>query len=72
LQPAFPGAQQESDENGKGEDAVAGEIFGVDAMLGDEGRVMERLREVGEEVGMVAAKSDSCFTLTYQLVTATL
>jgi hypothetical protein len=37
-------------------------------MLGDEGRVVERRREVGEDRGMVTAKSVSCFLLTYQVV----
>jgi hypothetical protein len=37
-------------------------------MLGDEGRVVERRREVGEDRGMVTAKSVSCFLLTYQMV----
>ena len=39
-------------------------------MLGDEGRVVERRREVGEDRGMVTAKSVSCFLLTYQVVSA--
>jgi hypothetical protein len=59
LQAALPGAQQESDEDGEGEDAVASEIFRVDAMLGDEGGIMERLREIGEDCGMDTAKSVS-------------
>jgi hypothetical protein len=61
LQAAFPGAQQESDEDSEGEDAVAGEIFGADAMLGDEGGIMQRLREIGEDGGMKGAKSGSLF-----------
>lgn len=68
MQAAFPGAQQESDEDGKGEDAVAGEIFGVDAMLGDEGGLVERLREIGEDDGMDTAKSGSLFILIYQWI----
>jgi hypothetical protein len=66
LQSAFPGAHQESDEDGEGEDAVAGEILRVGAMLGDEGGIVERLREIGEDGGMDTAKSVSCFTLIHQ------
>jgi hypothetical protein len=68
LQAALPGAQQESDEDGEGEDAVASEIFRVDAMLGDEGGIMERLREIGEDCGMDTAKSVSFSFLTYQWI----
>jgi hypothetical protein len=68
LQAALPGAQQESDEDGEGEDAVASEIFRVDAMLGDEGGIMERLREIGEDCGMDTAKSVSSSFLTYQWI----
>jgi hypothetical protein len=39
-------------------------------MLGDEGRVVERRREVGEDRGMVTAKSVSCFLLAYKMVTS--
>jgi hypothetical protein len=63
LQPALPGGQQEGDEDGEGQDAVASEIFGADAMLGDEGRVVKRLREVGEDGGMEVAKSVSLSSL---------
>jgi hypothetical protein len=31
-------------------------------MLGDEGGIMERLREIGEDVGMKGAKSVSLFS----------
>jgi hypothetical protein len=37
-------------------------------MLGDEGGIMERLREVGEDGGMKGAKSFSLFILVYQFV----
>jgi hypothetical protein len=37
-------------------------------VLGDEGRVVERRREVGEDRGMVTAKSVSYFLLAYQVV----
>jgi len=40
---------------------VTGEIFGIDAMLGDEGGIMERLCEIGENGGMDSAKSVSLF-----------
>jgi hypothetical protein len=63
LQPALPSDQQEGDEDGEGQDAVASEIFGADAMLGDEGRVVKRLREVGEDGGMEVAKSVSLSSL---------
>ena len=66
LQAALPGAQQESDEDGEGDDAVASEIFRVDAMLGDEGGIVERLREIGEDCDMDTAKSVSYFILIYQ------
>jgi len=63
LQPALPCDQQEGDQDCEGQDAVAGEIFGVDAVFGDEGRVVKRLREVGEDGGMEVAKSVSLFSL---------
>lgn len=65
---ALLGAQQESDEDGEGKYAVASAIFRVDAMLGDEGGIMARLREIGEDCGMDTAKSVSSFFLTYQLI----
>jgi hypothetical protein len=48
---------------------VTGEIFGVDAMLGNEGGIMERLREIGENCGMEGAKSVSLFFLMFQWIT---
>lgn len=36
---------------------MADEIFRADAVLGDEGRVVKRLSEVGEDGGMEVAKS---------------
>ena len=38
---------------------MTGEILGVDAMLCDEGGITERLREIGEYIGMECAKSVS-------------
>jgi hypothetical protein len=38
-------------------------------MLGDEGGIMERLREIGEDGGMDTAMSVSSFILTHQLLT---
>jgi hypothetical protein len=38
---------------------MTGEILGVDAMLCDEGGITERLREIGEYLGMECAKSVS-------------
>jgi hypothetical protein len=37
-------------------------------MLGDEGGIMERLREIGEDCGMDTAKSVSSSFLTYQWI----
>jgi hypothetical protein len=56
LQTALEGAQQEGDENGKGEDALAGEGGGSGAMFGDEVRVAEDLRQMGKNRGMEPAK----------------
>ena len=59
MQSAFPGAQQKGDEDGKSEDAMAGEVFGAEAMLGDEGRIAKGLGQVGEDFGMDDAKPGS-------------
>jgi hypothetical protein len=37
-------------------------------MLGDEGGIMARLREIGEDCGMDTAKSVSSFFITYQWI----
>ena len=63
LQSAFPGAQQKGDEDGKREDATAGEVFGADAMLFDEERIAEGLSQFGEDFGMNSAKPGSCIFL---------
>jgi hypothetical protein len=64
LQSAFPCAQQKGDEDGKREDALAGEVFGAAAMLGDEGRIAEGLRQFGEDFGMDSAKPGSYIFLS--------
>ena len=67
LQSAFPGAQQKGDEDGKREDALAGEVFGAEAMLGDEGRIAEGLGQFGEDFGMDSAKPGSSIFLCESL-----
>jgi hypothetical protein len=63
LQPTLPRGQKKGDKDGEGQDTVAGEVFGADAVLGDEGRVVERLCEVGEDGGMEVAGSVLLFSL---------
>jgi hypothetical protein len=59
LQAAFEGAQQESDQDREGEDALPGECLWIGTMLGNEIGIVEGFGEVGEDGGMDTAKRPS-------------
>jgi len=60
LQAAFEGAQQESDQDWEGKNALPGDCLGIGTMLGDEIGMVEGFGEFGEDGGMDTAKRPSC------------
>lgn len=56
MQAAFESGQQEDDEDGKGQDPLAGKRLIGRSMLGDESGIVEGFSEFAEEFGMDVAK----------------